>query len=81
LLLTPDEWIRPDVRSRASALGAGSEVCFLDVPHQDLLRRLAGRNAALPEDAFHVSEAELTEWSRVFGPPTKAELTPRGPRV
>ena len=71
---------REDFRGRAASLGAGSEVCFLDVPHQELLRRLAARNAALPEDAFHVSETDLTEWSRVFEPPTRAELTPRDPQ-
>ena len=71
---------REDFRGRAALLGAGSEVCFLDVPHQDLIRRLAVRNAALPEDAFHVSEAELREWSKVFEPPSEAELTPRPPQ-
>ena len=71
---------REDWRSRATSLGAGSEVCFLDVPHQELLTRLAVRNAALPEDAFHVSEADLTEWSQVFEPPARAELAPRDPR-
>jgi predicted kinase len=70
---------REDFRGRASALGAGSELCFLDVPEEALLRRLAARNAASPPDTFHVSEAKLTEWSRVFEPPTEAELTPRNP--
>jgi predicted kinase len=71
---------REDFRGRANELGAGSEVCFLDVPQQELLRRLTLRNAALPADTFHVSEAELKEWSRVFEPPTEAELAPRSPR-
>src|ERR1043166_5557229 len=70
---------REDFRGRAASLGAGSEVCFLDAPHQELLRRLTVRNAAVPEDAFHVSEADFTEWSRVFEPPTSAELRPRAP--
>lgn len=71
---------RENSRGRASALGAGSEVCSLDVPREDLLARLAARNPALPEDGFHVSAAELTEWSPVVEPPTEEELTPRHPR-
>jgi hypothetical protein len=71
---------RERFRRSAASLGAGSEVCFLEVPHQDLLVRLAVRNAALPEEAFHVSEAELTEWSQVFEPPTEEELAPREPQ-
>jgi len=69
---------REDFRGRAASLGAGSEICFLDVPLEDLLRRLAARNLALPGDAFHVSEADLRKWSQVFEPPSREELTPRG---
>ena len=68
---------REEFRGRAAALGAGSEVCFLDVPLEDLLQRLASRNAALPADAFHVSETDLRRWAQVFEPPTREELTPR----
>ena len=68
---------REDFRRRAHELGAGSEVCFLNVPQQELLRRLTLRNAALPADAFQISDAKLHEWSRVFEPPTEAELAPR----
>lgn len=68
---------REEFRGRAASLGAGSEVCFLDVQHQELLRRLAARNAALPADAFPVSETDLRRWSQVFEPPTREELTPR----
>ena len=71
---------REEFRGRAASLGAGSEVCFLDVSHQELLRRLAARNTALPADAFHVSETDLTKWSHIFEPPTKEELTPREPQ-
>ena len=70
---------REEFRDRAVALRAGSEVCFLDVPLEDLLRRLAARNTALPADAFHVSEADLRKWSQMFEPPSKEELTPRDP--
>jgi predicted kinase len=70
---------REEFRSRAASLGASSELCFLDVPHEVLLERLSQRNAALPEDTFHVSAADLMAWSRLFEPPRPEELMPRDP--
>ncbi len=43
---------REDYRSRAKQLGASSEVHFLDVPEEELLRRLAQRNAQPLPTAF-----------------------------
>lgn len=65
---------REEFRRRAAALGATSEVHFLDVPRQVLLSRLATRNAALPPYAFRVTEAQLDQWWSVFEPPTADEL-------
>lgn len=65
---------RDEFRARAKALGADAEVRFLDVPRAELLRRLKLRNAALPPGAFHVGEANLDDWSRLFQPPTADEL-------
>jgi predicted kinase len=65
---------RDDFRSRAAALGSDTKVYFLDVPRDELLRRLALRNAALPEDTFHIDEAQLDLWLNVFEPPTPDEL-------
>src|SRR5258708_33469428 len=39
---------RDEVRARARALGAATKLHYLDVPREELLRRLAMRNAALP---------------------------------
>jgi hypothetical protein len=51
---------RDEFRSRAAALGSDTKLHFLDVPRDELLRRLALRNAALPEDRFRVVTPSLT---------------------
>lgn len=68
---------REDYRARAAALGAHSEVCFLDTPREELRRRLSLRNAALPAGTFCVEEADLDAWFGVFEPPTPDELRVR----
>jgi predicted kinase len=65
---------RDDFRARAAALGAGTKVHFLDVQRDELLRRLALRNAEAAPDTFHVTEAQLDLWSSWFEPPTSDEL-------
>ena len=65
---------RNDFRARANALGAQTELRFLDVPRDELLRRLKLRNAALPPGTFHVAEARLDEWLGIFQPPSAEEL-------
>jgi predicted kinase len=65
---------RNDFRARAKALGAGAEVRFLDVPRDELLRRIRLRNAALPAGTFHVKEEHLDEWLGIFQPPSADEL-------
>jgi hypothetical protein len=68
---------REDFRARAAALGARTELHFLDVPRRVLSERLAARNAQLPPYAFPVTEAQLDFWWSVFEPPTPDELLPR----
>jgi len=68
---------REDYRARAAALGAHSEVCFLDTPREELRRRLSLRNADLPAGTFCVEEADLDAWFGVFEPPTPDELRVR----
>jgi predicted kinase len=65
---------RDDFRSRAAAIGARSEVCFLQVSRDELLRRLAARNADLSPGTFHIDEADLDGWLNRFEPPTADEL-------
>lgn len=68
---------REDFRSRARQLGASSEVHFLDVPEDELLRRLAQRNAEHSPTAFYIPEAMMKPWIAFFQKPTPDELERR----
>ena len=57
---------REDYRARATQLGARSEVHFLDVPEEELLRRLVRRNAHRSPMAFHIPEAMMKPWIAFF---------------
>jgi predicted kinase len=65
---------REEARSTATALGADTKLIFLDSTRDELARRLAQRNKALPPETFHVDEAQLDEWMHWFEPPTADEL-------
>ncbi len=67
---------REDFRSRAKQLGASSEVHFLDVPSDELLRRLAYRNEQ-PGLAFHIPEEMMRPWIERFERPAADELQRR----
>lgn len=67
---------REGFRARAAALGARTELHFLDVPRPVLSARLAARNADLPAYTFRVAETQLDAWWRLFEPPTPDELEP-----
>src|SRR5512142_1958613 len=68
---------REDYRLRAKRLGASSEVHFLDVPAEELLRRLAVRNSQPSQESFHISEESMKPWIEFFQKPTPEELTER----
>jgi predicted kinase len=68
---------REDYRLRAKRLGAGSEVHFLDVPEDELLRRLAVRNSQPSQESFHISEERLKPWIVFYQRPTPDELERR----
>ena len=69
---------REEFRARAAALGAGSEVHFLDVPREELSVRVAERAGAdPPPGTFRVTDAQLDAWWKVFEPPAEDELRPR----
>ncbi len=65
---------REDFRARAKRLGAGSEVHFLDVPENELLRRLEIRNSQRSEDSFHIPMGMMRPWIAFFQKPTPDEL-------
>ena len=68
---------REDYRLRAQRLGAGSEVHYLDVPPDELLRRLAQRNAQPSAQCFVIAEDAMKSWIGFFQKPTTDELVRR----
>jgi hypothetical protein len=68
---------REDFRSRAKQLGASSEVHFLDVSDDELMRRLAVRNSQLSQESFHIPEDTMRPWIAFFQRPTPDELERR----
>ncbi len=68
---------REDYRLRAKQLGARSEVHYLDVPENELLRRLAQRNARPSPESFRISAEAMKPWMAFFQTPTRDELEPR----
>ena len=70
---------REDFRGRAAAVGARSELHFLDVPIDELLKRLELRNLEQPAAVFRISEDQLRLWATWFERPDADELRPREP--
>ena len=68
---------REDYRLRARQLGASSEVHFLDVPEEELMRRLAVRNSQDSQESFHIPEEAMKPWIAFFQRPTPDELERR----
>ena len=68
---------REDYRLWAKRLGAGSEVHFLDVPEEELLRRLAVRNSQPSQECFHIPEESIRLWIEFFQKPILEELERR----
>jgi predicted kinase len=68
---------RENFRLRAKLLGASSEVHFLDVPEDELMRRLAVRNSQLSQESFHIPEDMMKPWIAFFQRPTPDELERR----
>ena len=68
---------REDYRLRAKQLGASSEVHYLDVPEDELLRRLEKRNSRPSQVSFLISEEAMKPWIAFFQKPTLDELERR----
>jgi predicted kinase len=65
---------RDGLRERARAGGTPLRWYFLDPPLEELRRRLAQRNAALPPDTFHIDDARLLHFATWWEPPRPDEL-------
>lgn len=68
---------REHYRALAKALGVSSEVHFMDVSEEELLRRLAIRNAQQSETSFYIPEDMMKPWFAIFQRPTEDELQRR----
>ncbi|HEX9077329.1 MAG TPA: AAA family ATPase, partial [Anaerolineae bacterium] len=68
---------REDYRSRAQQLGASSEVHYLDVSEDEILRRLEERNSRPSQESFLISAEAMTPWIAFFQKPTPDELERR----
>lgn len=65
---------RDQLRTQARRLGVGVELHYLDVPIDELWRRVEERNSAPPWDGSPISRAHLEEWHTLFEAPDAEEM-------
>src|SRR5690349_8620516 len=65
---------RDEMRSAARGLGVGVELHYLDVPTDELWRRVEARNSEPPWDGYPISRGHLDEWTAIFQAPDADEL-------
>jgi len=68
---------REDFRLRAKQLGASSEIHFLDVSEDELMRRLEKRNVHPSQECFLIAKETMKPWIASFQKPTPDELEQR----
>ena len=65
---------RDEMRSTARGLGVGVELHYLEVPVDELWRRIEDRNSKPPWDSHPILRADLDGWLGAFQAPDAAEL-------
>jgi predicted kinase len=65
---------RDEMRSAARSLGVGVELHYLNVPADELWRRIDARNLQPPWDNYPIGRTDLDGWLRIFQAPDAAEL-------
>lgn len=65
---------RDEMRNAARALDVGVELRFLDLPIEELWRRVDARNASPPWCEAPIGRTDLDEWAAVFEAPDAEEL-------
>lgn len=65
---------RDEMRTAARRLGIGVELHYVEVPVDELWRRIEARNSVPPWDNEPIGRADLNEWLAIFQAPDGAEL-------
>jgi predicted kinase len=65
---------RDELRTAARDIGVGVELHYLDVPEEELWRRIEARNSEPPWNGYPIRRAHLDEWASIFQAPDAAEL-------
>ena len=65
---------RDEMRSVARGLSVGVELHYLNVPAEELWRRIDARNSQPPWDSHPIRRADLDGWLPLFQAPDAAEL-------
>jgi predicted kinase len=65
---------RDEMRCVARDLGIGVELHYLDVPADELWRRIEARNSEQPWEDHPIRRPDFDEWLRLFQAPDAAEL-------
>ncbi len=68
---------REDFRSRAKKLGARSEIVFMDIDEEELIKRVRMRNENLTDSVHYIPEEKMVSWMQFFQRPDIDELSPR----
>src|SRR5512147_1079844 len=68
---------RDDYRLRARKLGARSEIVFMDVHEEELMKRVKARNENLTNTIHYIPEDMMKSWITFFQKPDINELQPR----
>lgn len=65
---------RDEMRTVARRLGVGVELHYLEVPVDELWRRIEARNSFPPWESEPIGRADLDEWVAIFQAPDASEL-------
>jgi predicted kinase len=65
---------RDEIREAARAIGANVELRFLDVPADELHRRVQERNSSEMWKSTPIQREHMEEWATHFEPPSAEEL-------
>lgn len=64
-------------RSQAKKIGARSEIIFMDVGTEELMKRVRIRNENLTDSIHYIPEDMMISWIELFQKPDSDELRPR----